>query len=465
MSLQRRNLTTLSAVLIALIVWVFGSSWVAGESLVSRAAAKDAPPAKLKLAGFALPTDQFSEKAAALFNHVVRENFARDEKFEVLDIRGMFFSDDADERLRLIEQANSAMVSGREEYDNLELDVAVEKLQKAIDLYKKAVGRLGDGGQYVDALLFMGAAYILSGDDDLGSQSFLQVALFDKRKNLDTKTFPPSMIEVFNRVKERVASSPQSTVMVRSNPPAAEVYLNGVFKGVTPIKLTRVVEGSHFMRIERDGYQNWGQIVSFFATHEELIEATLKPASGLGGQKERTKKVLNDLEADPPAFPLVKLGEWAGANRLAVLKVTQRKNQISVKAVLVGLSPRAKIAYRTANFDITSSNFLGRADAFVTSLYRKVKMPPAGGLAGPGGDKKPKDVIVRTSCNSNSDCAQGEVCSEEGVCVPFSPAGPQWYEKWWIWAIVGGGVAVATTAGVLTWYFLQPQRGAIEFSF
>ncbi|MBN2493307.1 MAG: PEGA domain-containing protein [Deltaproteobacteria bacterium] len=452
------------ASLTLLAAWLLGMP-MAGE-WIRTAGAKDEPPPKPKVACFALPTDEFSQKAAAVLNHVARENFERSDKFETVDVRSLIFASDSDNRLKLVEKAHGMLKAGKEEYDNLELDAALEKLQKAKEMYQKAAGRLGDGADYVETLLFIGAAFILSGDEEQGRMAFNEVAMFDKRRTLSAKTFPPSMIEIFNSVKEQVAASPVGQVLVKSNPPAAEVYLNGVFKGITPVTLAKVPEGRHFVRIEQDGFLPWGQTVDFFATHEESVEATLKVSGGRGEYQAKTKSVLGDLEADPPAFALVKLGEWTGANRLVMLKVTQRKNEISVAAVMIGLNPRKKLSYRTETFDITNSTFLARADAFVSSLYGKVKIPPAGGVA--VGKKDPKEsggVIVTKRCNSNSDCAVGEMCTEEGVCVPYTPPKEQWYEKWWVWAIVGGGVAVATTVGVVTWYVLQPKRGAIEFTF
>ena len=74
--------------------------------------------------------------------------------------------------------------------------------------------------------------------------------------------------------------------------------------------------------------------------------------------------------------------------------------------------------------------------------------------------------IAVARCNSDTDCSVGEVCdSASSRCIPYAPEADAFYEKWWFWVIVGGSLAVAGGTGVLVWYLLQPEEGAIEFTF
>ncbi len=412
---------------------------------------------------FALPTDEFSAKAAAVLGHLVRENFRRTKEFKQIDVRELLNRGAQDPRLASVEEAHKLLADGKEQYDNLELDAAIEALTQAREELRKSVGRMGAGKEYVEILLFIGASHILSGDSELSAEAFREVAMFDKRKTLDSKMFPPSMIEIFNATKSEVAASPVGMMQMKSNPSASEVYLNGVYKGITPLTLIKVPEGSHFLRIERDGYLPWGQLVDFFATHEEKVEATLQASPGLAQFKKNTKTLLGDLDDDPPKKALVKFGQWLGVDRLVIVEVKQRKEEISAEAVMIQVEPPKKLAFRTATFNITNSGFLSRGDAFFSSLYRKVKMPPVA-AGDPKRDTGPRVAVA--SCNSDSDCATGEICdSSSNQCIPYAPEGDQIYEKWWFWTIVGGVAAVGAGAGLLTWYLLQPEQGAIEFIF
>jgi hypothetical protein len=414
------------------------------------------------LGSFVLATDKFSEKAAAVLNHLARENFTRASEFSLLDVRAFLEEDAGDPRLAALQKARDLLRGGKEQYDNLELDAAIDELNKSIEEFRKAAGRLGGGEEYLEALLYLGAAHILSGDNERGTESFRTVAMFDKRKVLDPKVFPPSMIEIFDKTKEDVTASPVGTVLVKSNPSAAEVYLSGVFKGITPLTLVKIPEGSHFIRVEKDGYTPWGQQVEFYATHEETAEANLKETLQSSKFSEECKRILSDLDEDPPKKAVIQFGEWLRVEQLVLASVKQRGDEVVAEAVLVQLQPPKKLAFKTTEFNLTSANFLARADAFFSSLYRKVEIPAAEG----GGKKDTPLIVAAAKCHSDSDCSTGEVCDNaSGSCIPYAPEGEQWYEKWWFWTIVGGGLAVAGGTTLLVWYLMQPDVGAIEFSF
>jgi tetratricopeptide (TPR) repeat protein len=408
-----------------------------------------------------MPMDKFSEKAASMLNHLARENFTRAKEFELVDLRAFLNEGASDPRLAARAKALELLKNGKEQYDNLELDAAIEALEKAVEQFKKAAGRLGDGREYLETLLYLGAAYILSGDNEQGTEKFRTVAMFDKRKSLDAKAFPPSMIEIFGRVKEEVASAPTGTVLVKSTPPAAEVYLNGVFKGITPVTLVKIPEGSHFMRLEKDGFMPWGQMVDFYATHEETTEANLQPSPQASTFKGKLKALMTDLDEDPPEKGVLDFGAWARVEKILVVKVRQRGDEVSAEALLAQMEPPKKLQYRTATLNLTSSNFLARSDAFFSSMYRNVKLPKI-----ESGNRKPGLAVGVARCNSDSDCTTGEVCdSSSGRCIPYAPPKAAFYEKWWFWAIVGGGLAVAGGTGALVWYLTRPDEGSIEFQF
>jgi hypothetical protein len=414
------------------------------------------------LGSFVLATDKFSEKAASVLNHLARENFQRAPEFSLMDVRAFLEEEPGDPRIAALQKAREFLKSGKEQYDNLELDASIDELNKAIEEFKKAAGRLGGGEDYLEALLYLGAAHILSGDNERGTDSFRTVAMFDKRKILDPKVFPPSMIEIFDKAKADVTASPVGTVLVKSEPTAAEVYLNGVFKGITPLTLVKIPEGIHFVRVEKDGCLPWGQQVEFYATHEETVEANLKEAALASRFSEEGKKVLSDLDEDPPKKEIVQFGEWLRVERLMLASVKQRGDEVVAEAVMVQLQPPKRLTYKKAEFNLTSANFLARADAFFSSLYRDVEIPVA-----EGGEKKTTPLAAAMArCNSDSDCSTGEVCdTASGGCIPYAPEGEKFYEKWWFWTIIGGGLAVAGGTTLLVWYLLQPDVGAIEFTF
>jgi hypothetical protein len=65
-------------------------------------------------------------------------------------------------------------------------------------------------------------------------------------------------------------------VRVLSDPPGANVLVNGLPQGVTPLDLNEVEVGTTIVRVERAGYQPWEQTVNILGGKTDVLSATMK---------------------------------------------------------------------------------------------------------------------------------------------------------------------------------------------
>ncbi|MFH0966113.1 MAG: PEGA domain-containing protein [Methanobacteriota archaeon] len=75
------------------------------------------------------------------------------------------------------------------------------------------------------------------------------------------------------------------TLTVDSNPTNVQMYLDDVYKGITPVTLTRIPVGGHMVLLKLAGYQDWSSPVTVTAGGQELVSGTLErtaPDSGDG---------------------------------------------------------------------------------------------------------------------------------------------------------------------------------------
>jgi hypothetical protein len=87
--------------------------------------------------------------------------------------------------------------------------------------------------------------------------------------------------------------SPQATLVVRSRPAGALVYVGGEYRGQTPIKLL-VEPGKVEISLVKDGYQEWSETVTLKAQAQGELSADLERAQPL--QPPPT-------QPGPPSFP------------------------------------------------------------------------------------------------------------------------------------------------------------------
>ena len=71
-------------------------------------------------------------------------------------------------------------------------------------------------------------------------------------------------------------------IIATSHPQGAKVYLDNVYKGVTPLNLDRVTTGQHRVKLVMAGYQDWSSYVSVSPSRTTTVSADLVPFPAYG---------------------------------------------------------------------------------------------------------------------------------------------------------------------------------------
>jgi hypothetical protein len=86
-----------------------------------------------------------------------------------------------------------------------------------------------------------------------------------------------------SHVSASLVSSPPSPttsiLSISSSPSGANVYLDNVYKGITPLTLTDVAPGTYTMGMKLGGYNDWSTSVQATAGDTESVSATLTSSS------------------------------------------------------------------------------------------------------------------------------------------------------------------------------------------
>jgi hypothetical protein len=75
----------------------------------------------------------------------------------------------------------------------------------------------------------------------------------------------------------RPASRVVGTLVVTSEPAGAEVSINGVSHGRTPLRVAGVAAGSRVVRVELPGYERWSWAVRVIANRQTPVVVKLQP--------------------------------------------------------------------------------------------------------------------------------------------------------------------------------------------
>lgn len=79
------------------------------------------------------------------------------------------------------------------------------------------------------------------------------------------------------------SSTGAGSLSVSSNPPGAQIYLDGEVMGVTPMTIQYITEGEHTLILRMEGYTDYTETVTI-TPEGAVVSATLIPASSLSGR-------------------------------------------------------------------------------------------------------------------------------------------------------------------------------------
>ncbi len=122
---------------------------------------------------------------------------------------------------------------------------AISELQEAIRLGLK------DRSDLIQAHLHLGFAYIGMAERPAAEIEFAKAIKLDPTLELDSKRHSTKVITVFNGMRERLLD----TLAVISVPGGAEVYLDSLRMGLTPLTLNSVLIGEHTIRIVKEYFK------------------------------------------------------------------------------------------------------------------------------------------------------------------------------------------------------------------
>lgn len=217
-----------------------------------------------------------SDKAAAYVAHYLHYFLSEDGRYEVIDNNDKLDAVDPD-AAKAFNEAEGLVKKAMSAYETLELDPAADYLNKAVNKYEHFVPDLIDVKPIADALVLFGAVLILRGDEEQGIERIEQAITIFPKVEPDPKVFNPSMRKVFQNTVEQVNKKAQGNISITSSPGYAKLYVDGVFRGITPVTAEQLAPGRHYVRLVKDGYRSFGTIVTVKGNKVTKLNGALKP--------------------------------------------------------------------------------------------------------------------------------------------------------------------------------------------
>jgi PEGA domain len=220
----------------------------------------------------------------------------------------------ANTRDKAVDEATAKMAQGQKALDDLDSQKAVELFDDAATLLKSADLRVHFDA-YVKALTLKAASHSVSGEQAEAKNDIVRLIALNPKVELPARYFSPDIVRFAEQQRKAKASAREpSDFKVHTEPPGALVWIDGVFRGVSPVTASGVAPGMHMLTVALSGFA-FSQVEA--STGSELV--TLKPALHSGAllsARATISRSPNSAERDLAAR---QLGKVLGAEQVVLL--------------------------------------------------------------------------------------------------------------------------------------------------
>ncbi len=216
---------------------------------VALAAPRTAPagsPSTPRLAVVAVAVDPGLEGPAAELSQYAEQAAVRSGRFQPVWLASSLEGEGASARNQKEAEAEAAMAEGQRVYEELDTAAALTQFEKAANLFVQTdLSRTFQ--RWVDAQLLRAACLVANGELKVAEVELDRVLALEPRAQLSANLFPPETLAYAEKVKRSVLSLATATLKVTTSPAGARIYLDGRFKGVSPVELTGLTQADHFV--------------------------------------------------------------------------------------------------------------------------------------------------------------------------------------------------------------------------
>ncbi len=235
-------------------------------------------------------------------------------------------------------EVRSLIASAKEHHFAFKHAAAERDIDEAIALLSGRALDRETGPVALDAYLSKAMIAVSSGDAAGADEGLERALSIDPLLDLEGKDYPPSLKERLIALKAGSRARDSGALSVKSRPAAAEVYVNGIMQGVTPVELEGLPIGEYSLVVAANRYAPDERSITVLPDMTVKIKSKLRWAKGAeaGGEGAAGSGVRSALDmADALKVDrVVMVDADAGAEGSLVISA-----QVIDKALRTGLKP------------------------------------------------------------------------------------------------------------------------------
>ena len=300
-------------------------------------------------------------------------------------------------------------------------EAAIEAFEGALSVVKR--------DDLVDAYMLRALAECQQRRRRQCAEAFDYVITFREGVEYDTERYPRQFESFFERLRDELLSEgTRGSIQVATEPPGAEVFVDGRSYGPSPVTVLGLLTGEHYVTVKATGYEKVIRRVTVFDTHEESYSIELQP----NPRALFLHQQIDDIRAE--------LGERRAGEHISAMS-----GYLFTNHVILGVVRPAP----GNQLDVTLYLY-HQGSKFLLSQQRRTVSADEAGM-----------VMAQELVQELYDGVDlsGAVEAPEQELVVDEPA-PFW-QQWWFWTAIG----VVVVSGVVALSVLPGDQGGVPEGF
>lgn len=331
------------------------------------------------MAAFAFGRGRDAARVSVDVQRALRERIPTTGRYQPADIQAVLAPDSGEARRVALEDAGRLLGEGKLAYEQLDLEQAQAKFRLALKKYEYGYGYLERSAPLVECLMYLGATQVLVGEPEKAERLFLRAHDLPGRKVLDPNLFPPNIQEIFQQASRRTETAPRGKVRLLTSPQQAEVVVDDIYRGASPLEVDGLRADVHLVRALKDGFRAWGGRIRASTDRRRTFKMKLKPLPGQKGFSERHSRMASELIMGEPGEATVELATFLRAGHMALVVLEGPPDAMTLRGYLCDVN-NLKLAEHQEVLDTTAPDFGQKLTDYCSKL---LTASPASGQTQP----------------------------------------------------------------------------------
>jgi hypothetical protein len=285
--------------------------------------------AKTRVAGVALSVDRELDAEAVAAGIALQRLLATDSQREPLDLGGLALGEAHSLKAK---KGDEHLARALDLLDQMKEKAALEDATEAMEAFEDA-DLARDFAKLLDSIAVRALALYSGGSKEAMRAELVKLYALKADYELDSDRANPDVLPMVVEARAEVGRAPRAMLEVISDPVPAEVFVDGIYRGIGAVSVPDLAPGRHFATLRALGYELAQQAVLAGPGQPGPVRLTLKPAANERGLLE----VMDRLrKSSPPGGDesAAALAKWANAEEALVVVLRRKGKDTWAQAVL-----------------------------------------------------------------------------------------------------------------------------------